>query len=178
MRTNLHTFLEFNPDNEFIWINEELEQKRAKEFNDVVVIQSSYKDNPFLNDKIIHEIEMLQKLDPEYWQIFGLGNYGSVSGLIFKDWQLFSELPEKKFLTFYGLDLGYSNSETALLKVNWEVNTNNLYLSECIYRTGLDYLEVLTITQKENPQNEPIFSDSNEARMVGTLRKSGINIFA
>ena len=59
MRTNQHTFLDFNPDDEFIWINEELEQKRANEQNDVEVIKSSYLDNPFLNDKIIHEIEML-----------------------------------------------------------------------------------------------------------------------
>jgi phage terminase large subunit len=177
LRTNLHTFLEFNPDNEFIWINEELEKTRQNEVGDIVVIQSNYLDNPFLNDKIIAEIELLKTIDEEYWQIFGLGNYGSVAGLIFKDWEIYEELPEKKFITFYGLDLGYSNSQTALIEIKWEVGTINLYLKECFYETGLDYGTVVDKIQNFNKDNEPTFSDSNESRMVGTIRKAGINVF-
>ncbi|MCH2023778.1 MAG: phage terminase large subunit [Saprospiraceae bacterium] len=48
VRTNDKIFLDFNPDSEDIWINTELEQKRAKQEGDVEVIVSTYKDNPFI----------------------------------------------------------------------------------------------------------------------------------
>ena len=46
--TKSKIFLDFNPDSEDIWINTELEQKRAKQEGDVEVIVSTYKDNPFI----------------------------------------------------------------------------------------------------------------------------------
>ena len=177
MRTNCHTFIDFNPDNEFCYINEELEKKRMIDVGDVEVIQSSYLDNPFLNDKIKGEIELLRKSDPEYWQIFGLGNYGSIAGLIFKNWEPYSELPEKEFIEFYGLDLGHSNSQTAMIRIRWEVGTANLYLSECFYQLGLGYAAAVGNVMENNPENLEVFSDSNESRLVGEMRRGGINIF-
>ncbi len=177
MRTNCHTFLDFNPSDEFCYINEELEKKRAKVVNDVKVIQSSYLDNPFLNDKIISEIELLKTTDKEYWQIFGLGNYGSVAGLIFTNWQTYDELPDKEFIEFYGLDLGYSNSKTAMAKVLWEKKTNNLYIKECFYQTGLNYVETEKNVRANNPENKEVYSDSSESRLVGHLLTSGVNVY-
>ena len=44
MRTENKIFLDFNPDDEQIWINQELEIKRSKEVGDVEVIVSNYKN--------------------------------------------------------------------------------------------------------------------------------------
>ena len=72
IRTRYKTFIDFNPDDEDVWINTELEMKRAIEEKDVTVIISTYKDNPFLEDGIVREIERLRDTDPIYWQIYGL----------------------------------------------------------------------------------------------------------
>ena len=177
MRTNLHTFLDFNPDNEYIYINEELEQKRQIELNDVVIIKSSYLDNPFLNDKIIGEIEAL-KSDPEYWDIYGCGNYGTISGLIYKDWETFIELPKnKKYITIYGQDYGFSNSVDAIIEIKWERGTSNLYLTEKLYKTGLDTAKLIKYTKEANPKNELVFGDCAEARLMFELKQAGINLF-
>jgi len=48
IRTTDKIIIDFNPDDEDIWINTELEQKRSIEVGDVEVIVSTYKDNPFL----------------------------------------------------------------------------------------------------------------------------------
>ena len=177
MRTNVHTFLDFNPDDEYIWINEELEQKRAITEKDITVIQSSYLDNVFLNEKIIYEIEMLRSTDPEYWQIYGLGNYGSIAGLIYKNWQEYDVLPERKFIKVYGQDYGFSNSRDAMLEINWEIGTRNIYLKECYYELGLSTIEVIEKTKEANPDNDPVFGDSSEARLMQEIKQAGVNLF-
>lgn len=176
MRTNLHTFLDFNPDNEYIWINEKLEQDRQSELNDIIIIQSSYLDNIFIGEKK-KEIEALKILDPEYWQIYGLGNYGSIAGLIYKNWQEYDVLPEKKFIKVYGQDYGFSNSRDAMIEINWEIGTRNLYLKECYYELGLSTLEVIEKTKEANPDNDPVFGDSAESRLMKEIRQAGVNLF-
>jgi phage terminase large subunit len=48
MRTENKIYVDFNPDDEQVWINQELEIKRSNEIGDVEVIVSNYKDNSFL----------------------------------------------------------------------------------------------------------------------------------
>ena len=67
--------MDFNPDDEDVWINTDLEQQRAITEGDVNVIVSTYKDNPFLDQSIVREIERLKAVDPMYYQIYGLGQY-------------------------------------------------------------------------------------------------------
>jgi phage terminase large subunit len=177
MRTNVHTFLDFNPDDEYIWINEKLEQERMPSEKDITVIQSSYSDNVFLNEVIIKKIIMMKTLDPEYWLIYGLGEYGSIAGLIYKDWKEYDVLPERKFITVYGQDYGFSNSHDAMVQINWEIGTRNLYIKECYYELGLSTLEVIEKTKEVNPDNDPVFGDSSEARLMKEIRQAGINLF-
>ena len=70
IRTKYKIYLDFNPDDEDVWINTELEQKRAIEDKDVEVIVSTYKDNPFLDPAIVKEIERLESIDPVYWRVY------------------------------------------------------------------------------------------------------------
>jgi len=70
IRTKYKVFLDFNPDDEYIWIKTELEDKRRLEEKDVRVIVSTYKDNPYLSPEEIKEIERLEKTDPVYWNIY------------------------------------------------------------------------------------------------------------
>ena len=44
---------------------------------------TTYKDNPFLDDTLVREIERLQTTSPTYWKVYGLGLEGVVEGLIF-----------------------------------------------------------------------------------------------
>ena len=87
VRTTGQIFLDLNPDDENIWINTELEQKRAAEIGDVEVIVSTYLDNPFLGEEQVREIETLRVLDPQAWKVFGEGEYGNVVGRVF-DWKV------------------------------------------------------------------------------------------
>ena len=70
IRTKDKIFIDFNPDNEDIWINQELEIKRAREVGDVEIIISTYKDNKFLPEQQVKEIERLATTNPQYWKIY------------------------------------------------------------------------------------------------------------
>jgi len=93
IRTKYRVFLDFNPDDEDVWINTELEQRRSREEGDVEVIVSTFKDNPFLDASIRKEIERLSQRDPEYYRVYGLGQYGRLEGVIF-DVKDLPEVPE------------------------------------------------------------------------------------
>ena len=46
---------------------------------------TTYKDNPFLEQKVIDEIESLKEKNPSLWRIYGLGLQAMVEGLIFEN---------------------------------------------------------------------------------------------
>ncbi len=87
IRTKGRIYLDFNPSDPFSWLREEIEIKRSVVKGDVKVVVSTYKDNPYLSDVEVNEIEYLKEVDPELWKIFGTGEYGNLTDLIYKKYE-------------------------------------------------------------------------------------------
>ena len=66
MRTRECIFLDWNPDSEF-WY----ELKGISIRTNTVEIHSTYKDNPFITEEQIAEIES-NKDDENWWKVYGL----------------------------------------------------------------------------------------------------------
>lgn len=175
MRTEDKVFLDFNPDDENIWINTELEQRRAADKGDVEVIVSTYKDNTFLPKSLIDEIEYLEKTDPEFWKIYGLGQYGKVYGVIFNEPNIVSEIPKEANLQGYGMDFGYTHDPTALVGV-WLYN-GELYIDELLYARNLTNPQ---IAQKLRDigitRHQTIIADSAEPKSIQEIYNEGFDI--
>lgn len=177
LRTTDKIFLDFNPDDENIWINTELEQKRLFDKGDVDVIVSSYKDNTFLSPDTINEIEYLEETDSEFWQIFGLGEYGKIRGLIFNNWEIIPEVPQGAKRLGGGKDFGFTNDPTALIEVYQQ--DGYLILNELIYQRGLTNDDIyqkcieLGITR-----DFEIIADSAEPKSIEELHRLGLNVKA
>lgn len=132
IRTTDKIFIDFNPDDEDVWINTELEQKRTAIKKDVKTIVSNYKWNGFLEPELISEIEYMKEVDPELWEVFGKGNYGKIQGLIFSKIDIIDTFPENKCkYIVYGLDFGF-NDPMVLVKVG--VNDLDIYIEEMYYK--------------------------------------------
>ena len=67
-RTKGKVILDYNPSDTFHWIYERVIPREDCDF-----YQTTYKDNPFLEDTIISEIERLKDTDEDYWRVYGLG---------------------------------------------------------------------------------------------------------
>ena len=171
MRTENRIYLDFNPDDEEVWINQEIEIKRSKEVNDVETIVSNYRDNSYLPESLVKEIEYLEKTDKEFWKIYGLGEYGNISGLIYDNIKYIDTIPDSK-LVAYGLDFGYSQDPTAVVGVY--KRGDDLYLREILYERGLtnqDIAERLRFTVN----NEEVICDSAEPKSIEELYRLKIN---
>lgn len=186
LRTTTKVFIDFNPDDEDIWINQELEIKRSARRGDINVIVSSYLDNPFLSDLEVEEIMDLEFVDPELWQVFGKGEYGKITGLVFPNVEV-RDIPKNAVLLGYGEDWGYTNDPTTCTAIWMEeifvevlgkrIRKIRLYLDEIIYETGLQNTdfsrkaEALGVDKRAKH-----VGDSSEPKTIEELQLMGWNI--
>ena len=171
MRTENKIFLDFNPDDEQIWINQELEIKRSNEVNDVEVIVSNYKNNSFLPKSLIKEIEYLQQTDKEFWKIYGLGEYGNISGLVYENVKYVDTMPDCKLVS-YGLDFGYSIDPSACVAVYRK--DDELYLKEIIYERELTNQDLAERLRPIIGRDE-VICDSAEPKSIEEIYRLGLN---
>ena len=165
IRTKQRVFLDYNPVAEF-WVHEHLLGKDGVKY-----IQSTYKDNEYLDDKIVKAIERRRDSDPNWWRVYGLGEVGRAEGLIFNNWDVIDTMPNSKLLG-YGLDFGYTNDPSALIEVRFAEGT--IYLNELVYDTGLtnDDLYVLAKKNKLDMQSYT-YADSAEPKSIEELYRLG-----
>lgn len=174
MRTEDVVVLDFNPDDPDVWIKTELEDKRAIEEGDVDIIVSSYKDNNQLPDSLVKEIELLEKNDPIFWKIYGLGEYGRIHGLVFNNWSI-GEFNESAPLVGYGLDFGFTNDPTALGEHRLE--GNNLYIRQLIYDRGMTNQDIGNrMSDLGIDKRDYICADSAEPKSIEELYRMGFNV--
>jgi phage terminase large subunit len=161
--------LDYNPSDEYHWIYDHVIPR-----DDASFYKSTYLDNPFLNQETIDEIERLRDTDEYYWTVYGLGERGISRETIFRS-DVYSELPERAKFLAWGLDWGYANDPTALVKV-YE-HDHALYIEEVLYSGGLtnsdigDKLKDFGITR-----HEEIIADSSEPKSIEEIHRMNFNI--
>ena len=165
-RTKGKVILDYNPSDAFHWIYERVIPREDCDF-----YQTTYKDNPFLEDTIVSEIERLKDTDEDYWRIYGLGERGSSRATIFQ----YTTAEQQGNLVAYGLDFGFTNDPTSLVKVT--KNGDSLHFKELIYQTGLtnpdisNRLKELGLTRQDE-----IWADSAEPKSIEELHRMGWNV--
>ncbi len=171
VRTTEQIFIDFNPSDNQSWIYDLIDQRPEE----VDFIKSTYKDNTFLEQSIIDEIEKLQHTDQDYWRIYGLGERGSLRDLVYT-FQEIDQIPtDRASLIGFGLDFGYSQDPTAVVAV-WKEN-DNLYLEEVIYEKGLTNDNIAKLLKDSGVEKlHDIIADSAEPKSIDELRKYGLSV--
>jgi phage terminase large subunit len=170
MRTTEFCIVDYNPSfSDEHWLCNLNQEEKTFHFI------TTYKDNPFLEQRVIDEIESLKWKNPSLWQIYGLGQQAVIEGLIFPDFKIIDSIPAYvQERCYVGMDFGYTNDPTAIVKVY--INGDQLYIDEICYRTRMlpnDIIETL----KENCLLDKIISESAEPRLVVEIYNAGLNIF-
>jgi phage terminase large subunit len=171
IRTTKQIFGDYNPShNEYHWIETDIKTR-----DDVEIIKSTYKDNPFNGEETIREIERLKEADPNLWRIYGLGLMGLASSRIYNHFELIDEMPENGE-TFYGLDFGY-NHPTALVEIK-ELD-DAFYINELVYSSGLTNNDLIAkMSQLGVNKNKFMFCDSAEPQRIEEIRRAGYNAYS
>ena len=161
IRTTKKIILDYNPAAEYHWIYDEVLTREDHDF-----YHSTYLDNPFLEPGIIAEIERLEKVDENFWKIYGLGERGTLEGLVFQKWTIINELPKGE--RFYGLDFGFTNDPTAFVEIIY--NKHAISVRELIYKRGLTNRDIKQEFVDLNISTDAsIIADSAEPKSIEEL---------
>lgn len=168
LRTTKQVYLDYNPSDMSSFIYDLLENRA----DEVTMIKSTFMDNDFLEDEVKNEILALKDIDPEAWQVFGLGERADSQSQIYPRWQKYDETKETKLDDFcYGLDTGYTHP-TALVKVG--ICEQNLYWEEKIYKTRLTITDLIDLMNSMGiEKNVTIWCDSADPKTIEELVRNG-----
>lgn len=173
MRTAQFKILDYNPSfSEDHWIN------KLNEESGVYHFVTTYRDNPFLEQTIIDEIESLRTKSPTLWQIYGLGKRAIVEGIVFPRIEQVAEFPDWCKSEFIGIDFGYTNDPTAIVKVGYAVNADDeecLFIDEICYRTRMTTGDICDALRPY--RNMTIDAESADPRLIDEIHKSGARIY-
>ena len=173
IRTSGEIWLDYNPSSTF-WVDREIIGS-----DDVDFITLTYLDNEALPETIIKEIESAKEKAKtssywaNWWQVYGLGQTGSLEGVCIPDWQEIDSLPEEARLLCYGMDWGYSNDPTSLIAM---YKYNDAYIfDELVYKKGLLNSDISN-TFKSLNVNDIVYADSAEPKSIAELNSYGHNV--
>lgn len=152
VRTKMLEFIDFNPRHEF-WAH------RLVGTPGVYFFISTYKDNQFLEPAIVRSIESRKEIDPEWWRVYGLGEIGSVEGLVFPRFEQIDKMPEMS--TTLGLDFGFSNDPTGLVETG--ISGDSMYIRELLYERGLLIPELMAKLTKIGVRKNEIIAGRHVA---------------
>lgn len=140
---------------------------------------STYRDNRWALQTYIDQVEDLRTRKPSWYQVYGLGEWGKIEGVIY-DLEIVESLPLGDF-TIYGLDFGY-NSPSALVEVRVkdfdpQLQVGDVYFHEWLYQKQLTPQQLgEAILALPIHLDFPIYADSAEPGTIETLRNMGLYV--
>ena len=171
-------FCMFNPVSKLNWTYKQWFAPDAVVNHDRVAIhQSTYKDNHFLDADNIRTIENLKETNPAYYKIYTLGEFATLDKLVFPNFEkrrlnmrTLSNLP-----SYFGLDFGYTNDETAFMHVKVDESARKIYVMEEYAKHGMLNDDIARIIKQMGYSKEVITADAAEPKSIAEIKRDGIS---
>ena len=160
----------FNPVNKNHWI-----KKNYFDYTDenTLTHHSTYLMNRFCDDAYRQRMERRKLVDPEGYQIYGLGEWGEIGGLILHNWEI-KEISQN--LNDYddiaiGQDFGFNHANAILLL---GLKDDNIHILDEIYLFEKDTAEIIQEAIRHAiPTNKQMWCDSAEPDRIKMWQKGG-----
>ena len=160
----------FNPVNKNHWIK--------KVFFDipdenVLTHHSTYLMNRFIDDAYRARMERRKQVDPEGYQIYGLGEWGEIGGLILHNWEvkdISQNLNDYDDIAI-GQDFGFNHANAILL---FGIKDDNIHILDEIYVHEKETSEIIPLAiEKGFPKNRTMWCDSAEPDRIKMWKTAG-----
>ena len=169
LRTTGRVLIDYNPSDEFHWIYEEVIPREDAEF-----FRTTYKDNPFLPQSVVMEIERFKTADENFWKVYGLGERGTAQSTIFTHWTEINQIPNEYKLLTTGIDFGYTNDPTAIVRVY--TDGHGFAVDELCYATRLTNSDISKVLRdNEVHRSDVVICDSAEPKSIDEIHAHGFN---
>ena len=168
-RTRGKIIMDFNPSYNRHWVFNAFKNRPGVAKN-----RSTYKDNEFLTEEQVYEIESTNPDDPRNvaagtadayeWAVYGLGMRGQIKGAVFTNWEEteFWPSPEVCHEHGFGMDFGFQVSPTAVAECC--IHNRAIYVRERLYKTN--YLIRKEITRPDMPSVQGFLEDENIGKQL------------
>lgn len=166
MRTTQFAIIDYNPSfNDSHWIADV--NKRDNTYHFV----TTYKDNPFLEQAVVDEIESFKDKNKTLWEIYGLGIQSAVEGLVFPSITLVDSLPSYGFKKIaLSMDFGFHPDPTAIVLCG--IQGDKLFIDEVVYRTEMLTRDITAILKQY--KDYKVISESADPRLVQEIANAGV----
>lgn len=160
----------FNPVNKNHWI-----KKVFFDIPDANVLthHSTYLGNRFIDEAYKARMERRKIVDPEGYQIYGLGEWGEIGGLILHNWEVkdISQNPVDYDDYAIGQDFGF-NHANAILPLGYK--DGDIYITKEIYEFEKDTSELIGIAENKGiPKEKEMWCDSAEPDRIKMWKNAG-----
>ncbi len=168
-RTAEKLFFDFNPSDSEHWLYDVLNKE------DATLVHSTYKDNIFLPDTLVKEIEDLINVDQDYYNIYALGLPSKSTHTIFNHQKPYIEELARYDETMYGLDFGFQHP-TALIECNFREDI--VYVKEKIYESYLTTEDLIKkMKSLDISKSAKIICDYARPEIIEELIREGYNCY-
>lgn len=172
---NQQILMSFNPISRNHWLYDFCEINPPTSFK---YTHSTYKDNPFLNDAYVKELEEMYTRNPAKARIFCDGEWGVDSeGLVIQNWkkQEFDalELAAKGYEHRAGMDVGWIDP-SAIIDTLYDRPNKTIYVFNEFYKSGCQLSELAKVIEDMDLKRTKIFVDAAEPRTIQFFKSEGI----
>lgn len=172
IRTDQTTILDYNPHEDF-WLQTTVVP--TLESDKYQFVRTTYLNNPAVSDKVIREIESLKDENINLYNVLALGRTGKLEGLVFPNVRLVDKFPIDCKRIGYGMDFGYSNDPTAIVKMG--LYQGEIYLEEICYDTGMLNEDIVNkLYESQVTEYDIIVADSADPKSIAEINKKGFKI--
>ena len=166
-RTADKIICDLNPSELSSWVYD------LQERDDCYYFKTTWRDNPFVDENIIKELESLKDKDENLYRIYNLGERGLATTLVFNKWNQIDYIPPHAKLLGYGADFGY-NDPTTLIAVFQ--NGDELYYKELICSKGLTIQDfIYKLEQLNLEKTDTIWCDSSQPSAIEEIKRARFN---
>ncbi len=171
-------FCMFNPVSKLNWTYKQwFDEGVVVDHSRVVIHQSTYKDNHFLDTENIKTIGNLKQTNPAYYKIYTLGEFATLDKLVFPSFEKRRLNPVKlrRLPSYFGLDFGYSNDETAFMHIKVDEGSKTIYVVDEYAKRGMLNDEIAKVITDMGFAKEVITADAAEPKSIAEIKRAGVH---
>ena len=140
------------------------------------ILHTNYLDNKFLPQSYIDSLLLLKATNLDYYKIYALGEFGSLSKLVFNNWKVEEfDCTQVHGDLCVGLDFGFIADPTALVAAIVDDENKKIYVFNAKSRKGLLNNEIAEMIKAEGFAKSSIIADSAEQKSIEEIKREGIS---
>lgn len=168
----------YNPIGKDNWVYPYFHEQGYPLEDDCIVAHTNYTHNRFLPQENINMLENMKETNPYKYKVYALGEFASLGKGIYENFveREFDEYELRKqgIKAYFGVDFGYTNDPSTLVKVYVDEVNRKMYIADEMYQKGMLNKEIYTWINMRGYLGEVITADSSEPKSIEEIKRSGV----